>query len=165
VAGVETGDIQAGLVPEPFASQLTAEGRATVIADFRTPPAATQAIGAPTVNAAIFIRRDRRPREADLTGLARALLAAETRLATASPESLAEKLAKSVVGAPDEFERRVETSRRLYLPGGRVTAEQLKESIAIIRAHLGLPPTLKLPPPDDMLHTGPLRRATQSSRD
>jgi NitT/TauT family transport system substrate-binding protein len=165
VAGVETGDIQAGLVPEPFASQLTSEGRATLIADLRTPAAVTQAVGTLTVSAAIFARRDRRPSEADLTGLARALLAAESRLALASAESLASRLPRSVVGVPDEFERRLEASRKLYLSDGWVTADQLRESIAIIRAHLGLPPTLKLPRPDDMLHTGPLKRATQAPRD
>lgn len=164
VAGVETADIQAGVVPEPFATQLMGDGRATVIADLRTPAAVTQALGTLTVNAAIFARRDRRPRDAELTGLARALLAAEHRLAEASADILAAPLAKNVVGAPDEFERRIETSHDLYLPGGWVTADQLRESVAIIRAHLGLPTTLKLPRPDDMLYVGPLRRATRSTR-
>lgn len=161
-SAVESGDVQAGLVPEPFATRLLSEGRATVLADLRSPEAVQRAMGVPTVNGAVFLRADRRPSEADLTAFVRALLAAERRLAAASPEAIAERLPKAVTGSPDEFERRLDATRGLYLPDGLVTPEQLRESVALISAHMSLPPTLKVPRPEEMLHTAPLRRALQS---
>ena len=82
VGAVEGGDVHAGLVPEPFASRLLAEGRATVLVDLRTPAGVAQALGVATVNAAVFARADRRPRDQSLTAFARAVLAAEQRIAT-----------------------------------------------------------------------------------
>jgi NitT/TauT family transport system substrate-binding protein len=165
VSAVESGDVQAGLVQEPFATRLIGEGRATVLADLRGPDAVRRALGVSTVNVAVFVRADRQPRDRDLTAFARAVLAAEQLLATASPDTLAARLPRNVVGAPDEFERRLETTRGGYLPDGSVSADQLRESIALIRAHTPLPATLHLPRAEDMLHTGPLRRARESARD
>jgi NitT/TauT family transport system substrate-binding protein len=162
VNAVETGDVQAGLVHEPHASRLVAEGRAMVLADFRTPDAVRQALRVQTLNAAVFARADRRPPDSDLVALARALLAAERLILTAAPEALARRLPRSVVGTAEEFERRVEATRAMLLPDGWVTAGQLRETIALIRAHLSLPPTLKLGPPEAMLYHRPLKRAIES---
>jgi len=128
---METGRIDAGLVPEPLAGELVRERRATVLADFRTPELARHAIGGSTVNAALFVRGDRRPPDAQLTALVRALLEAERRMA----------------------------ARALYLPDGRVTAEQVEQTIRLIRTTRPLPASPKLPRPDQMLHPEPLRRA------
>jgi NitT/TauT family transport system substrate-binding protein len=162
VNAVENGEVQAGLVHEPHASRLVAEGRGAVLADLRTVEGVRHAIGVPTVNAAVFARADRRPSDKDLAAFARALLAAERHIGTTHPDALAERLPRNVVGATDEFERRMDALRGLYLPEGLVTAEQVRESLALIRAHLSLPPSLKLGSPESMLYTEPLRRAIRS---
>ena len=159
VGVVEGGDVHAGLVPEPFASRLIAEGRATVLVDLRTPAGVMQAFGVSTVNAAVFARADRRPRDASLTAFARAVLAAEQRIATASVDELAARLPKRLTTPPDEFAGRLEATRRIYLIDGMVTADQLRESIALVRAHQPLPATARVPPPEELMHVEPLRRA------
>ena len=158
VSAVETGDVHAGLVPEPFASRLLADGRARLLVDLRTPAAVTQALGGPTVNAAVFARADRRPRDRDLAAFARAVLAAEQQLATAPPAELAAKLGKRVAGSGDDFAERLESTRAIYLVGGLVTAEQVKQTMALIRAHQPLPATSRVPSPEELLHLEPLRR-------
>jgi NitT/TauT family transport system substrate-binding protein len=160
VSAVESGDVHAGLVPEPAASRLVADGRARVLVDLRTPAAVAQALGGPTVNAAVFARADRRPRDRDLAAFARAVLAAEQQLATATPEQVAARLDKRVVGGAEDFAGRMEVARNLYLPGGLVTAEQLKQTISLIRSHQPLPVTARIPSPDDLLYLEPLRRLT-----
>jgi NitT/TauT family transport system substrate-binding protein len=146
VSAVETGDVHAGLVPEPFASRLLADGRARLLVDLRTPAAVTQALA------------DRRPRDRDLAAFARAVLAAEQQLATAPPAELAAKLGKRVAGSGDDFAERLESTRAIYLDGGLVTAEQVKQTMALIRAHQPLPATSRVPSPEDLLHLEPLRR-------
>ena len=158
VSAVETGDVHAGLVPEPFASRLVADGRARVLVDLRTPAAVSQALGGPTVNAAVFARADRRPKDRELAAFARAVLAAEQQLATAPPAELAAKLGKRVAGSGDDFAERLESTRAIYLDGGLVTAEQVKQTMALIRAHQPLPATSRVPSPEDLLHLEPLRR-------
>jgi NitT/TauT family transport system substrate-binding protein len=160
VSAVEGGDVHAGLVQEPFASRLVNEGRAHVLVDLRTPAAVSQALGGPTVNAAVFVRADRRPADRDLAAFARAVLAAEQRLATAAPEELAEKLGKRVTGGED-FAARVEATREMYLAGGLVTAEQVKQTLAVIRSHQPLPATSRVPSPEELLHVEPLRRLSR----
>jgi NitT/TauT family transport system substrate-binding protein len=159
VSAVESGEVQAGLVHEPHASRLVMEGQGKVLADLRTVAGVQRALGVSTVNAAVFARADRRPPDRDLAAFARALLAAERHIGTTHPSALAEGLPGNVVGPPDEFERRMEALRDLYLREGLVTAEQVRESLALIRIHLTLPPSLKLGSPERMLHTEPLKRA------
>ena len=133
-----------------------------MLTDLRTPDGVRRALGIPTLNAAIFLRADRRPTDRDLVAFSRALLAAERRIATALPEALAEHLPRGVVGIQDEFERKLDAVRAVYLPDGVVSPEQIRESIGLVRAHLGLPPKLWLGPPETMLHAGPLKRAIQA---
>ena len=162
VGAVESGDVHTGLVLEPYASRLVADGRARVLVDLRTAAAVVQALGSPTVNAAVFARADRRPRDRELAAFARAVLAAEQRIATAPPEELADKLDKRVVGSRDDFGARLESARALYLPGGVVSAEQVKQTFALIRMHQPLPVTSRVPSPDEILHLAPLRRAVSA---
>src|SRR5262249_39419637 len=98
VTGLETGDVQAGLVAEPYASRLVSDGAAVVLADLRNPEAVAKAVGAPTLNAGVFGRSDRMPRDALLAAFARAVLTAERMLAETTPEQLAERLPASLVG-------------------------------------------------------------------
>jgi ABC-type nitrate/sulfonate/bicarbonate transport system substrate-binding protein len=159
VVGVEAIEVQAALVPEPAATKLIDEGRATVLVDLRSPRAAERALGGGTVNAAVFVRGERRPSDRDIAAFLRAVLAAERRIATASSAALAARLPRSVVGVPDEFDRRLETSRSIYLAEGLVSPAAVRLTIDMIRAHLPLAPTLKIRRGDDLLHLDPLRAA------
>lgn len=160
---VDAGEVHAALVPEPLATRLVREGRARVLADFRTPQAVVGTLGGPTVNAAVFVRGDRRPRDTDLTAFARALLEAERRIKSAAPDALASKLPARVVTLGNDFETRLEAARGMYLADGLVSSEQLQQTITLIRAHLPLPAALRLPRPEEMLHTEPLRRAIKAA--
>jgi NitT/TauT family transport system substrate-binding protein len=155
---IDAGEVHAALVPEPLATRLVREGRATVLADFRTPQAVVGTLGGSTVNAAVFVRGDRRPADRDLTAFARALLDAERRIKTAPPDALASKL-PGRVAVGNDFAARLEAARDMYVPDGQVSAEQLQQTITLIRANLPLPATIRLPRPDEMLHAEPLRRA------
>ncbi|MBI3827587.1 MAG: ABC transporter substrate-binding protein [Candidatus Rokubacteria bacterium] len=161
VAAVAAGDVAAGLVHEPFAGRLLADGEAWLLADLRTPAAVEKSLGHATMGAAIFARADRLPPDAEIQAFIRALRAAERQLAGAGAEALATKLARRVVGAPDEFAARLEASRALYLPNGDVTAVQLRDTIAMIRGQTPLPPTLALPRPEDMLYQAVKRPASR----
>src|SRR5437879_4896350 len=88
LGAIDSAEIHAALVPEPMATRLLDEGRATLLADFRTPAAVAKALGMKTVSAAVFVRADRRPADADLAAFARALLAAQERIRQASAEEL-----------------------------------------------------------------------------
>jgi NitT/TauT family transport system substrate-binding protein len=158
VAALESGEVHSGLVHEPAASRMVAEGHAWVLVDLRTPAAVAQAIGTPTVNAAVFARADRRPRDRDLGAFARAVLAAQRRIAAASPDELAARLPGRVTSPSGEFLARTEATRGIYLADGLVTADQLRETLSLIRAHQPLPVSSRLPSPEEMLHLEPLRR-------
>ena len=164
VTAVETGDVHAALIQEPAASRLIASGQAHPLIDLRSPPAVDQAVGAPTVNAGVFMRSDRRPRERDLTAFARAVLAAQRRLASGDGRRLASKLPQAVTEVPDAFEARLAGSRELYLKDGLVSVEQVRETLVLIRAHLPLPVTARVPRPEDLVHMDPARRAVSQPR-
>jgi NitT/TauT family transport system substrate-binding protein len=155
VSAIESGEVHTGLVPEPFASRLVADGQARVLVDLRTPAAVAQALGGPTVNAAVFVRADRRPRERDLAGFGRAVLAAERRIAEAPAPEVAARLPAQVVGPAGEFAARLEATRGVYLADGLVTAEQVRQTISLIRGHQPLPTTSRVPSPEELLHVNP----------
>jgi hypothetical protein len=107
----------------------------------------------------VFVRSDRPPHDRLLESFARAVLDAERLLASASAEALAGRLPATLVGNPDEFERRLEASRGVWLPGGLVEPDQVRRTIGLVRDRLPLPPTLALPAPAKMLHMEPVKRA------
>jgi hypothetical protein len=152
------------MVSEPAATRMLTGGKAMLLADLRTPAGVATALGGLTVSAAVFARRERTVSDQDLAAVARALLAAEERIRTASPQTLAERLPGRSTGPLDEFEARVAATRGTYLPEGRVTPEQLRRTIDLILAHQPRPASLKLPRPEDMLYLEPLRRALGGSR-
>jgi ABC-type nitrate/sulfonate/bicarbonate transport system substrate-binding protein len=154
-----SGMVQAAVVPEPAASQLVHDNTALVLADLRTPDGVRGAMGDLTLNAAVFVRSDRPPHDRLLESFARAVLDAERLLASASAEALAGRLPATLVGNPDEFERRLEASRGVWLPGGLVEPDQVRRTIGLVRDRLPLPPTLALPAPAKMLHMEPVKRA------
>src|SRR5207245_11787926 len=77
-SAIASGEIHAALVHEPMATRLLEEGRATLLGDFRTPAAVSRALGMQTVNAAVFLRADRRPADAHLPAFPQPLLSAPT---------------------------------------------------------------------------------------
>jgi NitT/TauT family transport system substrate-binding protein len=158
----EGGKVQAGVVHEPLASRLINGDRAAVLADLRGPDAVRRTLGHLTVNAAVFVRNDRRPDDRVLTAFARALVAAQRRLATASVPALAERLPGDVVGLAEDFAWRVEAARTLYLIDTVVEPGQVGRTIELIRARLPMAATSRIPKPAELLHTGPLRQAIQS---
>jgi hypothetical protein len=87
------------------------------------------------------------------------VLAAQRRIADGDGDGLATKLPRAVTVVPDAFEARLAVSRELYLKGGLVTVEQVRETLILIRAHLTLPVTARVPRPEDLVHVEPTRRA------
>jgi len=162
IAAMGSGEIHAGLVHEPAASRMLRDGRGILLADFRTPAGVAAALGKQTVNAAVFVRADRRPRDAHLVALARALLAAEGRLQTANAEALARKLPRRVIGSEGDFQARVAAVQGSYLAGGLVEPDHVEQTIAIARAHTPLPVSVRIPRPDELLHLEPLREALKA---
>ncbi|HXG04890.1 MAG TPA: ABC transporter substrate-binding protein [Candidatus Binatia bacterium] len=155
-AALNAGQVQAAVVPEPQASGLLADGSAALLVDLRSPEAAARAVGGPTVNAAVFARDRDEVHPRLLAAFARAVLAAERRIEQAPADALAGVLPEAVVGAPAEFEHRVQTARRLYLPGGSVTPAQLERTVAMIRAAAPLPASPRWPGAGRMLAIPPL---------
>jgi len=159
VSAVESGEIHAGLVPEPSATRLVADGRARILVDLRGPGPVSNALGVLTVNAAIFSRADDRVSDRDLAAFLRAVIAAERLIVEADGQALAARLPPSVVGTREDFEERLASARGLYLRDGQVSIEQVKATMTMIRAQLALPPTLRIPKPEEFLYPGPLGRA------
>jgi NitT/TauT family transport system substrate-binding protein len=133
------GDVQAAFVHDPVAARLVGERLATALVDLRTPADAERVLGGATVSAGVFLRAERRVGEAELAAFAKALIAAQERIAGGDPEGLAAKLPKSVVGIPDEFAARLGQAKYLYLAKGRVTANQLQASETFLKDQLPLP--------------------------
>ncbi|MBI2153743.1 MAG: ABC transporter substrate-binding protein [Candidatus Rokubacteria bacterium] len=157
-AALEAGEVHAGLLPDPWASRLVEEGKATVLADFRRRDEAARWLGGPTVHAALFVRADRQPKASDLTALARALLRAARRVETAPSEELLTRLPTRVVGLKEDFVARLEGAREIYLPGGWVRYETLQLSVAQIRNRAPFPKGVTVPRrPADLLLLDPLK--------
>ena len=116
-----------------------------------------QALGGVTVNAAVFMRADRMVRDRDLAAFTRAILAAERRIATATAEALTESLPASITAPPEDFDGRLEACRELYLPEGVVSVEQVRQTLTLIRSHVPLPVTTRVPSPDELLYVASRR--------
>src|SRR2546426_4926242 len=86
IAAIDSGEVHVALVQEPMATQLLGQGRAKLLADFRTPRAAAATLGAATVNAAGFARAHPPPPDRALSALVRALRKAEQRIQTAEAQ-------------------------------------------------------------------------------
>jgi NitT/TauT family transport system substrate-binding protein len=159
VSALDRGEVTAAFVAEPAAATLVRDGRAHLLVDLRSPRAVMAALGTATVNGAVFARSDRRPSDRVLAAFARAVLAAERRLASEPPAALGARLPRHVVGTDEEFARRLDATQRIYLPNGLVTPEAAAYTIEIMRAHLPLPVSAKVPTPAELLYLAPLRRA------
>lgn len=157
-AGLETGEVHAGLLPDPWASRLLAEGKATLLADFRRAEDASRWLGGPTVHAALFVGPDTRLTATELRAVARTLLQAIRRVQGAPPEDLLASLPERARGLVEDFSARLAGSRGIYLPGGWVSAEGLERSLDLVRARAPLPKAVILPRrPADLLLLAPLK--------
>jgi ABC-type nitrate/sulfonate/bicarbonate transport system substrate-binding protein len=159
---LSAGEVDAALVEEPLVSRLLGEGEVRMLADLRGPAAVERAVAGITVSAAVFARADRLPPQTALTAFARAVLAATQWLAREPPDAVAARLPRSVLGPPEDVASRLGAARGLYLTQGRLTSGQLRRSIELLRAHHPFPVTLEVPRADDLLLTGPLKRAIRS---
>jgi NitT/TauT family transport system substrate-binding protein len=157
---IEAGEVHAALVREPAASRLVSSGQAHLLVDLRTPAAVGRALGTTTLNAAVFMRSDRTVSDRDLGAFSRAVLAAERRIATATAQALSEHLPATITAPADDFDTRLESCRSLYLADGAVTLDQVRETLSLIRAHLPLPATTRIPTAEELLKSGPRRSVT-----
>lgn len=149
------GAVDAALVHEPDAGDLLESGEAVLLADLRDPVAASRTIGQPTLNAAVFGAAGGAAATAEVTAaLRRAVVAAERRMTATSAADLAARLPAAAPAGAREFARRLEATAGMYLPDGVVTAERVAASIALIRAHLPVPPSLRVSKPEDLLAPG-----------
>lgn len=142
---IESGAVAAAMMDDPWASRLIAEGKAVTLADLRARGEAARWLGEPTVHAALFARADTALGPAELVPFARALLRALARMREASPGELAAKLPPDAVGHPEDFARRLGGAREAFLPDGRVSADALAASIALVRARTVLPAKVQIP--------------------
>jgi sulfonate transport system substrate-binding protein len=157
---IGAGEVQSALVREPAASRLLTTGQAHLLLDLRSPAAVGRALGTTTVNAAVFMRADRAVRDRDLAAFSRAVLAAERRIATATPQALSERLPATITAPAADFDTRLESCRSLYLADGSVTVDQVRETLSLIRAHLPLPASTRVPSPEELLN-GSSRRGVK----
>jgi NitT/TauT family transport system substrate-binding protein len=163
-AGIDSGDVHAAVLAAPEASEVVKAGRGRLLVDLTSPRSVTDALGAPSLNAAVFARTERRPGDRELTAFARAVTAATRLLRTEPASVISAKLPPVAVGTGDDFERRLETTRGVWLADGLVTADAVAHTVEIARAHLPLPRTLRLPRAEQLLHLDPARRAVSARR-
>ena len=96
VRALEGGEVAAGVLGEPYVSRLVESGKAVIVVDLRTAKDAADALGGPTVGAALFAKAGAEPPAATIQALRAALQAAVARAISAEPAALAGSA--SVVG-------------------------------------------------------------------
>lgn len=142
---LEGGEVAAAVLAEPYVTRLVEEGKAAVAVDLRTAKDAAGWLGGPTVSAALFARAGTPLDAATLRGVAAALQAAVARVIAAEPAALETSLPAPAIGSAADFGLRLRGARDLFLPGGRVSAEVLERSIALVRSRAPLPAKVNLP--------------------
>jgi ABC-type taurine transport system substrate-binding protein len=156
---LERGELQAGLLPEPWLSRLLGTKRFTVLADLRQRSEASRWLGGPTVHTALFARGDRAVPPGVLH-LARDLLWAVSSIQALPPEVLAVRLPAEVTGDREEFQLRATALRGVLVPDGLITEEEVKTSLTLLVGVPSLPPTVKIPRQlSELLFLDPLLQA------
>lgn len=145
VGAVESGAVAAGMVAEPWASRLIEEKKALALADFRSATEAARWLGGPTVHAALFVPSDSKIGAAQLVPLSRALLRALARIRDATPEALAEKLPRAVIGSPEDFAARLRGVREDFIADGQVSGDAFSHSVGLLRARTVIPSKVDIP--------------------
>ncbi len=144
-SAIQSGQVAAAVVGDPWATRLVEEGGAVVLVDFRKRGEAARWFGEPAVHAALFTRADSTLGAAELAPLARALLKALERLRAATPEELVGRLAAAAVGPPTDFPLRLRGAREIFLPDGWVTEEMMAESVRLVQERAKLPIKVNIP--------------------
>ncbi len=157
---IASGAVAAGMIGEPWATRLLADGQARALADLRQPDGAKTWLGADTVHAAVWAPAESRLGAAELVALDRALLKAVARLRSAPAAELAERLGHAVTGEPADWAARLAAARGVLLPDGVVSAETLEASVKLLRQRTPLPAKVILPSDlGDLIAAEPLRKA------
>jgi hypothetical protein len=143
---VESGEVAAGMLPDPYATRLIEEGKAVALVDLRKRPEGERWFEGPVVHSALFVPGDTGLGDAELNPLCRALLRAMARVQTGTPDDLRARLPASTVGfPPEDFATRLLGARGVFLKDGWVTPEMLAASIALIRSRGAIPAKVKMP--------------------
>jgi hypothetical protein len=161
---IESGEVAAGMLSDPYATRLIEEGKAVALVDLRQRGERERWLEEPTVHSALFVPADTRLGAAELKPLCRALLRALARIQSAMPEDLRTQLPASTVGFPlEDFTARLLGARDTFLKDGWVTPEMLKASIALVRSRGPIPTKVKMPGNvGRLLFTEPLKEALDS---
>ncbi|HET7874624.1 MAG TPA: ABC transporter substrate-binding protein [Methylomirabilota bacterium] len=144
-SAMESGQVAAAVIGDPWATRLLEEGSAVALADFRKRGEASRWLGQPAVHAALFARADSTLGPTELAALARTLLKAIDRLRSATPDELATRLPSTAVGPPADFRLRVSGAREIFLPNGWVTEEMMAESVRLAQERAKLPSQVSVP--------------------
>lgn len=139
------GQVDAGLLRDPWAHYLVEHQQARVLADFRMLSAARRWLGVQTLHAGLFVGAGHGLTEAQLAALARSLLGATHRLETAPPRELLIRLPSEVGALEEKGLIRLRAARGLYLPDGWVEPEAMQASVAMLRTRAPLPRSVRLP--------------------
>jgi NitT/TauT family transport system substrate-binding protein len=162
---LESRAVAAGVLADPYATRLIEDGRAIALVDFRKRGEQLRWLGEPVVHAGVFVKADTTLGPTQLKSVARALLRAVTRLATATPDELRSRLPAPVIGFSDDFRARLLGAREIFLRDGWVSPEMLKASIALVRGRSPIPAKVKVPRSmDGLLLTDPLKEVLESRR-
>src|SRR5262245_24754396 len=146
VGAVETGELGAGMLADPYATRLIEEGKAVALADFRRRGEMERWFDTPGVHAALFVRKDTWLSATERKPLCRSRLRAMARIQSATPQELRAALPAPVVAVPaDDVSVRFLGARDIYLDDGRVTPEMLKAGIALIESRGSIPARVKTP--------------------
>jgi ABC-type nitrate/sulfonate/bicarbonate transport system substrate-binding protein len=162
---LESGDVAAAVLPDPYATRMLEGGRAVALVDLRKRDEQIRWLGEATVHAGLFARADMRLTAAQLEPLARALLRAMTRLETAAPEQLARAMPASAVGFGEDFKDRLEGARAIFIRDGWVSLERMQASVALVRGRSTIPAKVSMPRSlDRLLATDALRAVLDARR-
>jgi ABC-type nitrate/sulfonate/bicarbonate transport system substrate-binding protein len=165
VGALESGKVAAVVLGDPYATRLVEAGKASPLIDLRKRGELARWLGEPVVHAAIFVRADTALGPAELKPLARALLRAMARVEDASPEEIQARLPATAIGLPEEWRARLLGAREIFLRDGRVTAQMLSASVALVRSRSPIPAKVKIPRSmDNLLLTGPLEEVLGARR-
>ena len=165
MGALESGKVAAVVLGDPYATRLVEAGQASALVDLRRRGEPARWLGEPVVHAAVFARADTALGSAELKSLARALLRAMARLEDASPDEMQTRLPPAAIGFPEDFRARLLGAREIFLRDGRVSAQMLGASVALVRSRSPIPAKVKLPrKTDDLLLTGPLEEVLGARR-
>jgi NitT/TauT family transport system substrate-binding protein len=164
VARLDSGNLAAAIVEEPWATRALAQGAAEIVFDFRQPEVVARYLGGPFYEVVSVARapetaekgkkeakaeppaKDRAILEPALTAFARAVIRVQHWLAATPAAEVVARLPADLVGDPERFVTRLQSAQRAYVPGGDATAQGLATTLRVLRAGSPWPATLKVTP-------------------